>query len=976
MTTCTWKLEAYLSAAWVDISADVLTNNPVKWSWGLSGDTFFDRTSRTGYMTVGLRNSTGAYSPGHAGATGGWQLGSPVKLTLTYDGVAHAYRYYVNSINIVPGEFSERSVSVSLVDWMDYPSRYLMTLTPLELYKRADEGLTSLLSALPVAPQSTDFEAGVNTFVSIFDTIKDNTRAMSEISKLINSELGYCVLRKDKTNGETLVFENYLHRNGLQELSNIPSPSSDVFDLLQENGDHLLQENNSLLLLDSAFHVSSESTMNSALIEYGKNIVNFMEAKTTPRHVDTTAITLFTLRQPVKIGSGQTITLKGKYTEPTSGRPINADPSTMITPSSSDGDYEAWSDYTGSGLSAKPGSGTEFTASLSITTDFGSDSFSHSIRNNSLNSGHITKFIQRGYGLYTWDELSYQESSSDSETSYGHSPKSLMQEYMNDISYGTLAAASIVESEKEPRTVLKKVTFKSITEELMLSFLNLDVGSIIEVKENMGAVDGYYYIQSIDAQMSPSSVASNALVEWTWSLRQLYKVGKGLSLYTVQLTSDSENLAIDFGYIPELCNQENRSISAWIYPTADASSDSTDPSRVIVANYSDASGYDFVLKNELKLGYNQAQTTSDPAAFETSTDAVTLNAWNHIVVTRNANNFTASPLFYVNNVNKVTTTVTAQSTASPVDTGSHTFIGNIKTATWDYTGSFLGKIANVRIYNNYSLTTDDINDLYAAGVTDYQTCIRPELSFMAPAVYTDRLSDYIGGGITPGKNVIDAVRYYVGKPSATAPVSGGTYINQPDETDGIDTYINENAGTSNYGANAVISVGDNSVLDPTKTRRGLLKFDLTLGTSPPPSSATVLAAKIYLTVTASLSGSPLAYGRPFTGHRLLRNWSESQATWEVYTTGNNWGTEGASAATDRSSSISCSFQAPVGTTVGDVLVADIDLSLVQGWVDGSISNYGLLIIDSDEHSGELGLSFGSANESTVSKRPKIEISYV
>lgn len=969
MATCTWKLEAYLSAAWVDISSEVLTRNSVNWSWGLGGGTPFDRTSRTGQMTFGLRNDDGAYSPGHGSATGGWQLGVPVKLTETFEGTDHVYRYYVTSINIVPGVYGERSVSVSCADWMDYPAKYPMTMTQLQLSKRADEALTTLAAAMPVSPQATSYEIGTNTFVSIFDTIDDKTRALSEISKLMNSELGSCILRKDKTNGEKLYFENSFHRNGLQELSNIPDPSSDTSFFLQENGDKLLQENGSSLLLDTCSHLSSVNTMNNAIIEYGRDITNFIEVKTTPRHVDTSLITLFSLRQPMAIGSGQTVTIKGKYTEPTSGRPINADPATMVTPTSSDGDYEAWTEFTGTGYGIKTGITSEFTNSLTITTSYGSDSFSHEVQNTSNLSGYITKFIQRGYGLYTWDEVSYQESSSNSQSEFGDFPKTFTQDYKNDMAYGTLFADNIVDANKEPRTVLKKVSFKSTTPELMLAFLTLDIGSIVAIKEDMSGIDGYYYINAVEASMTPTSVASEGFIEWTWILQQFYKINKGLSLYTVELTSDSENLAIDFGYIPELCNINRHSISGWIYPTADASSDSTDPSRVLVATYSDASGFDFVIKNEKKLGYNQVTaTTSDVATFETSTDVVTLNQWNHVVVVRDGRNFTTAPLFYVDNVNKPTTTVTAQSLANATDTGSHTFLGNIKTSSWDYTGSFLGKMTNMRIYNNYCLTTDDINDLYNAGRTDYLTCIRPELEFWVPVIYTDRQADYIGSGIAPGKNVIDAVRYYVGKPSATAPSSGKIYTSQPDGTDGIDTYIAVAADTTNYGTANTMKIGSTG-LPTAATCRGLLKFDLTKGTNPTDAGSTVVSATLTLTPVTDNSLN----GRTLRLYRCKRNWSETQATWNEYSTGNNWQIAGAGGANDRENDIIGSVYVDAHEAVNTPIDITLDVTKVQEWVSGTFSNNGMILKVDTEAFDQFDWG---ASEGTAAYRPKLVINYV
>lgn len=77
--------------------------------------------------------------------------------------------------------------------------------------------------------------------------------------------------------------------------------------------------------------------------------------------------------------------------------------------------------------------------------------------------------------------------------------------------------------------------------------------------------------------------------------------------------------------------------------------------------------------------------------------------------------------------------------------------------------------------------------------------------------------------------------------------------------------------------------------------------------------------------------------------RVLRNWSESQATWNVYTTGNSWTTAGClSNANDRIGTASTSItglDSGTGQYYGITgLAAD-----VQAFVDGTASNYGWVL---------------------------------
>jgi hypothetical protein len=90
-------------------------------------------------------------------------------------------------------------------------------------------------------------------------------------------------------------------------------------------------------------------------------------------------------------------------------------------------------------------------------------------------------------------------------------------------------------------------------------------------------------------------------------------------------------------------------------------------------------------------------------------------------------------------------------------------------------------------------------------------------------------------------------------------------------------------------------------------KHGLLKFDL----SSLPSSITVSSARVELYLNDGFGGS----SQVFTGYRLLRNWTESTATWNEYTTASNWGTAGGTNATDRSATPSATSEV-ITTSLG------------------------------------------------------------
>jgi len=142
-----------------------------------------------------------------------------------------------------------------------------------------------------------------------------------------------------------------------------------------------------------------------------------------------------------------------------------------------------------------------------------------------------------------------------------------------------------------------------------------------------------------------------------------------------------------------------------------------------------------------------------------------------------------------------------------------------------------------------------------------------------------------------------------------------------------DTYIRNSAQTTNYGSEVGLYIMSNG------DWKALVKFDV----SQIPSNATVTSATLNLYLNA-------VYGSPgnVSFYRLLRNWVENITTWNIYDTGASWSTAGTGSGTDYVST-AVLIQDP-GVALG---VKTFDLtSQVQSWVNGSQSNYGLLLTNS------------------------------
>jgi hypothetical protein len=127
-----------------------------------------------------------------------------------------------------------------------------------------------------------------------------------------------------------------------------------------------------------------------------------------------------------------------------------------------------------------------------------------------------------------------------------------------------------------------------------------------------------------------------------------------------------------------------------------------------------------------------------------------------------------------------------------------------------------------------------------------------------------------------------------GKNYAGWTIDPSPLVLQPGAADGMDTIITSSIPTTNYGALTVLAIGDSFA--EASIRRTLIKFNLaTLPETAVISSATL---SLYVTVDQATSAGT------FTVHRQKRAWVEGQATWNIYSMGNNWSTAGGFHADD------------------------------------------------------------------------------
>jgi hypothetical protein len=83
------QIYAWLSGAWVDITADTMTSGTISGNWGIPGIGKFDLLANIGELNFQLSNASGKYYPNGGSALAGWTRKVPVKLVLTYQSVTY-----------------------------------------------------------------------------------------------------------------------------------------------------------------------------------------------------------------------------------------------------------------------------------------------------------------------------------------------------------------------------------------------------------------------------------------------------------------------------------------------------------------------------------------------------------------------------------------------------------------------------------------------------------------------------------------------------------------------------------------------------------------------------------------------------------------------------------------------------------------------------------------------------------------------
>jgi hypothetical protein len=471
---------------WTDVSADVRVEDHVRGRRGIFGSGPQDRVARPGQLTFSLNNAAtnsgslvGYYSPDHANCRTGFDIGIRVRVRATYSGTPRTlFIGRLAQAVPTPGTKGTRKVLCTAYDWLEEAARYKLTDVATQLSKRSDECIQAILDAMPEAPVATSLATGKSTFEYALDTARDESSfALAEFQKITASEAGQLYL----TAGGTLTFESRHTR---------PAIGSN--------------------------QVTLDNSMTGLTVDRKRDLVlNRIQATVHPRRVDGSVVTLFTLRTKTLIRAGESADLFGGYVDPNqlASRVGGTD---MVTP-------VATTDYTMN--SAEDGSGTDLTASFTVTMSAGFSSggngFYATIANTGTTDGYVTFFRIRGKGIYDYENATLLAEDTSSQDTYGQNVLTLDLPYQNDPATGQLIADYNLSLYGSARTYCTAVTFWAHeSSDHMLAALDRDISTRVGLVEDVtgitdvgpGSTDFGFFVNAVEWDLGP---ANRLQVTWT-----------------------------------------------------------------------------------------------------------------------------------------------------------------------------------------------------------------------------------------------------------------------------------------------------------------------------------------------------------------------------------------------------------------------------------------------------------------------------
>ncbi len=450
---------AYAALSWTDVTNDTKGVTPLIIERGIRSDSPAQRVASTGTCTFAMNNLasnsgglTGYYSPGNASCRAGFGKGTPVRVLQGSDSLFHGR---IRRIEPTPGKTGGNLSAVMATDYIDAAATSLLENVAILEDVTGDDVFAAVVGALPQSPNGITAYAGTETYTLALDNTRDEAvTALSELNRLALSELGYIYVLNDGR----LVYE--------------------------ARGTRMTNEPTATVTLSDTMH-------GLEVAEVSSTSLNRVQITTHPRVVDSAATTvLFALTNPLQIGPGESKTIIGPFrTASSPGLTTRVGGLQMVTPA-------ATTDYTMN--SASDGTGTDLTAQLDVTANYGANGVQFILLNNDTQPAYITKLQCRGKGVYDFRTVVVRAQKDAAVAADGVNALNLDMFYQEDPNVAQSMADSILSNYGDlAGTRVQKVEFYPDAAGMPSNLHQKDISDRVAVSETVTGATGDYYINGV-----------------------------------------------------------------------------------------------------------------------------------------------------------------------------------------------------------------------------------------------------------------------------------------------------------------------------------------------------------------------------------------------------------------------------------------------------------------------------------------------
>lgn len=447
---------------WTDKSAD--RRGPITIQYGIPGTAPDSRTAGIGSVQVVMdnrRNGGGAYSPNHQNAIDGFDLGIPMRVTLSYGEHSKVVRTNVMAITPTAGSREDRRTYVTGVDYMNTLAETSITRVSAQLDAVAWSAWALIVAEAERSPVAANVSIVSPTLPYFLDSARsESTKVLTELQRIHQSgEFGWTLI-KNQSPGGILTYEDR----------------------------ETIQAKQPVATFDGAMHefeisYDVESLINTAIVSV------------TARAIPPGEVVLYQAGSDIVIGPMETVTVDGFYLdEDHPGRRVGA--INIVTP-------VATTDYT---AYMQDSPTNNVTGDLVVTTSKGANGVRLSVLYSRVDSYAVVDFLRVRGEIVASDEHreSVVESDGSSVKKYGPREYNLDMPYQDDLTVAKETGKFVIGTRSGP-VVAARMRFKADNSVLMPQALQREPGDVIEVREAMTTGDSYrnYYIMHVTLDAEP-----------------------------------------------------------------------------------------------------------------------------------------------------------------------------------------------------------------------------------------------------------------------------------------------------------------------------------------------------------------------------------------------------------------------------------------------------------------------------------------